>query len=320
MAKKVLITGISGFAGSFLASHLLKKNDYEIYGTYLSDNSLQNLADSRDKLTLRKLDLNDSDKVASLVQDVKPDWVFHLAALPSPAESFKNPAGFLTNNITAEVNILEALRTNDLTNSRMLIVASAEVYGLVDSSDLPVDEETKFRPISPYGVSKIAQDLLGLQYVLSYDMDIVRVRPFNHLGPRLSPQFAPSAFAKKIVEIETGKEKPILTVGNLEAKRDYTDVRDVVVGYELLLEKGKKGDVYNLGSGKSHKMSEILSTLLSFSKAKIEIKVDKSLLRPNDIPEFVCDHTKITRELGWEPTIPINQSLKDTLDYWRQIG
>lgn len=317
--RKVLVTGISGFAGSFLAEYLLSNGDYLISGTYLSDSSLTNLSKIKDQLDLVKIDLTDTQGVSSLIRKIKPDMIFHLAAQPSPAASFKNPSLTINNNITAQLNLLEAIRENNFTRTRTLIVSSAEAYGLVSKKDLPIDEETKFAPMSPYGVSKIAQDFLGLQYFLSYNLNIIRVRPFNHVGPRLSSQFAPSAFAKKIAEIEKQKTAPKLRVGNLDAKRDFTDVRDIVVGYHLLMEKGKSGEVYNIGSGVSYKISEILEILLSLSSVKIKVEVDRELLRPNDIPELICDNTKIKNLTGWKPKIPIDVSLKDTLDYWRKI-
>jgi GDP-4-dehydro-6-deoxy-D-mannose reductase len=199
------------------------------------------------------------------------------------------------------------------------VVASAEVYGCVKKEDLPIDEETPLNPTNPYAVSKLTQDFLGLQYHLSYGLKTLRVRPFNHVGPRQSPNFVVSTFAQKIVEIEKGKREPVLPVGNLQAKRDFTDVRDVVKVYSLLMEKGEFGEVYNIGSGVSYKIAEILEKLLSISKVKITVKVDKSLFRPIDDPDLVCDVTKVTKLTGWRPEIPIEKTLKDTLDYWRNI-
>lgn len=319
MIKKVLITGISGFAGSYLGEHLLSKKDLDLHGTYLAENSLSSITDIRNKIQLNKIDLLEKDHVEGLIDKIKPDLVFHLAALTSPSDSFKHPAEVITNNITAQINLLEALRVNNLQKTKILIVSSADVYGRVDKKDLPIDEETRFIPTSPYSVSKIAQDFLGLQYFLSFKLQIVRVRPFNHIGPRQSPGFVVSDFAKKIAEIEKGKTEPILRVGNLEAKRDFTDVRDVVLAYDLLLEKGKAGDVYNVGSGIAYKISSLLEYLLSFAKIKIRVEVDKSLLRPIDTPELRCNNEKFSKLTGWQPAIPLEQTLKDTLDYWRSL-
>ena len=317
--KKVLVTGITGFAGSHLADRLTLNSEYEVYGTYLSDKSLANVAHIKDKIHLTKVDLINEADVLSLVTNVKPDIVFHLAAFAATGESFQNPSSVITNNIASQVNLFEGLRKNKLEKTRVLVVSSAEVYGMVQKDMLPINENTPLRPVNPYSVSKIAQDFLGLQYVLSYGFDIVRVRPFNHIGPRQTPQFVVASFAKKIAEIEKGLQKPILSVGNLEAKRDFTDVRDMVCAYELLIEKGEAGEVYNVGSGVSHKISDILQTLLSFSTSKIEIKVDPALLRPIDTQEIVCDCSKMQKLTGWKAKILLDKSLKDTLDYWRGI-
>lgn len=317
--KKIFITGITGFAGSFLAEHLLSSHkNINIFGTYLTDSSLENITKIDDKINLVKIDLTDFPKVSDIIHSIKPDIIYHLAAIPSPAESFKNPAHTIYTNITAELNVLESLRIHNLIETRILIISSAEIYGLVTKDNLPINEEAKFRPVSPYAVSKIAQDFLGLQYHLSFKLDVVRVRPFNHIGPRQSADFVVSSFAKKIALIEKKKMEPVLKVGNLESKRDFTDVRDVVRAYALLMEKGKNGEVYNLGSGVSYKIKDVLDILLSFSKEKIKVLVDPELLRPNDIPELICDNNKV-QSLGWKPEIKIEESLKDTLDYWRRI-
>ncbi len=317
--KKVLITGATGFAGSFLAEHIVKDPQSKVYGTYVSDKSLENVAAIQDSASFHKVDLTVEQEVTALIEGIRPDAVYHLAALPSPAESLDNPTGYLTNNIGAEVNLLEALKNTGLSETKVLVVASAEVYGMAEEKDLPLSEEAPFRPVNPYAVSKIAQDFLGLQYFLAYGLQIVRVRPFNHIGPRLSDKFAASAFAKKIAEIESGRREPVLHVGNLASRRDLTDVRDIVRGYELLLEKGEVGEVYNLGSGKSYQTQYVLDILLAFSDRSIKVEVDESLLRSQDTPDMYADTTKVQKDTGWKPEIDIEQSLKDTLDYWREI-
>lgn len=316
--KKALVTGITGFAGSHLAEHLLSLGKYIVSGTYNSSKTNPNIQHIEKKLDLHQVDLTEYEKVKTLLATTKPDVIFHLAAFPSPAESFKNPAGFLTNNITAELNILEAAKELGLVTTKILIVSSAEVYGLVKAHDLPIDEDTPLRPVSPYGVSKIAQDFLGLQYFMTHGLPVVRVRPFGHIGTRQSPEFVVSAFSKKIAEIEKGNHAPILTVGNLESKRDLTDVRDMVRAYELLLEKGKAGEVYNAGRGESYIIQTVLEKLLALSTVQIEIAQDPALFRPNDIPELRCDTTKISTEIGWKAEISLEKSLEDTLNYWRE--
>lgn len=317
--KKVLITGISGFAGSFLAEFLLSKKEYDVNGTYLLEESIGNIERLKNKIKLMKVDLTKIKGVNKIIRLIKPDYVFHLAALTSPAASFKNPLITIENNIAAEMNLLSGVLDNKLFNTRVLIVSSAEVYGLVKKENLPIDEETQLMPASPYAVSKIAQDFLGLQYFLSYNLKIVRVRPFNHIGPRQSPNFVVADFARKIAEIEKGKTESVISVGNLDAKRDFVDVRDMVRAYLLAIEKGEIGEVYNIGSEKSYKISDILDMLLNLSKVKISVSVDRHRLRPLDIPELLCNARKFKKLTNWKPQIPIEVTLKDTLDYWRKI-
>lgn len=317
--KKVLITGVTGFAGSYLAEYLISKKKYDVAGTYLFDDSLVNVEKIKDKIDLVKIELSKEENVFKLVRDTAPSIIFHLAALTSPADSFKSPTETLMNNISLQINLLEAVRKFNLFKTKILIVSSADIYGLVKKENLPIDEQTPLTPTSPYSVSKIAQDFLGLTYFLSYKLRIVRVRPFNHIGPRQSPSFVVSAFAKQIAEIEKNKREPILRVGNLDTKRDFTNVKDIVRAYFLAIEKGVEGDVYNIGSGISYKISDILDKLVSMSSKKITIQKEKSLFRPSDNPELMCDAGKFRKLTGWKPEISIDTTLKDILDYWRNI-
>lgn len=315
--SKVLITGITGFAGSHLADYLISKNSYEVSGTCLDKTTVRNLESSEDSVALHELNLLDESATAKLIQDEKPDLLFHLAALTSPRSSFDNPKDTFINNVAAQINILEAVRKYSM-STKVLVVSSAEIYGLVSPENLPIDEDTPFNPTNPYAVSKLAQDYLGLQYFLSNKLKIVRVRPFNHVGPRQAPVFVVSAFAKRIIEIERGAEK-VMKVGNLSSTRDFTDVGDMVKAYVLALEKGKEGDVYNLGSGKSYEIGKILEMMIGLSKIEIKTETDQSLMLPSDNPELVCNPSKFAALTGWKAEVPIEKTLEDTLDYWRRI-
>jgi len=316
--KKVLITGASGFVGGHLAEHLVDKGEYDIHGTYLTEDSLQT-SPVKDTIHFTQADLQDKDQVESLIASIKPDWVFHLAAQASVPQSFKDPIGTFHSNIDVQLHLFEALREQELLDTRVLVVGSAEEYGYVTEEDLPVDELTPLRPASPYSVSKIAQDFLGFQYALAYKMPMIRVRPFNHVGPRQAPGFAVSDFSKYIAEVEKGLKDPVMKVGNMQAKRDFTDVRDMVKAYVLLMEMGEVGEIYNIGSGKSHAIQEVFETLASFSTSQITLESDPSKFRPSDIPEIVVDNTKVASLTGWKAEIPFEKTLKDTLDYWRSI-
>lgn len=319
MKKKVLITGISGFAGSHLAEFLIAQKKYEVSGTYLASASLINLAKIVKKLHLVKIDLTYQEEITSFVKKIKPDLVFHLAALPAVGESFDRPEESIINNIIAQLNLLEAIKKLGFLNCRILVVSSADIYGRVSRKNVAIDEKVSFYPTNTYAVSKIAQDFLGLQYFLSYKLKIIRTRPFNHIGPRQSPGFVIADFAQKIAKIEKGKSEPVLRVGNLSSRRDFTDVRDMVRAYTLLIEKGTLGEAYNIGSGASHKISDMLEILLSFTKVKITIKEDSLLFRPQDSLDRVCDNRKFVKLTNWKPEVPLYQTLKETLDYWRNI-
>lgn len=312
--KKVLITGSTGFVGTHLTEYLAERHEFELFGTSLTaQDSTEN------KIQIEKIDLKNASDVADLVNKIKPDQIYHLAAFTSPGDSFDNPTPVVLGNIEIQMNLLNAVKSAGLINSRVLVVTSGEVYGLVSAGDLPLVEESPLRPVNPYAVSKVAQDFLGLQYALSYKMDIVRVRPFNHTGPAQSPSFVVPSFAKRIAEIEKGQCEPTLSVGNLAAKRDFTDVRDIIKGYALLMEKGISGEVYNIGSGMSYAISDLLKRLLALSKKEIIIVEEESKMRPIDVADVYCDFTKLNSLTGWKPEIGIDKTLQDTLDYWRSV-
>jgi GDP-4-dehydro-6-deoxy-D-mannose reductase len=316
--KKVLITGITGFAGSHLAEHLHALGNYEISGIHSSDVP-RNLEKIQAGIHLFKGDLSDGKKVEEILGKVQPEIIFHLAALTSVKYSYNNPLDVITRNIALEYNIFEGVKNNNLDKTLVVVTSSAHVYGYVSPKDLPITEELAFKPDNPYSVSKITQEYLAKQYFYAYKIPVLLLRPFNHIGPRLSPDISISRFAKYIAEAEKGSKPPVLTVGNLDAKRDFTDVRDMVRAYELAIEKCRQGEIYNIGTGVSYAIKDLLDILISLSKIKIDVQPDSSLFRPSDTPELRADATKFREATGWKPKIAIENSLKDTLDYWRSI-
>mgnify|MGYP005846311837 CR=1 FL=1 len=311
---KALITGISGFVGSHLAEYLLETTDWKVAGTVFGP--YKNIAGLCDRLELYPAELSRLDVVTFVLEQTRPDLIFHLAGQPLVAASRQDPWGTLETNIHTQLNILEGvLRVNPA--CRVLVVGSSEEYGLVSPEDLPIDEETPLRPLSAYAVSKVAQDLLGLQYYLTHHLPVIRVRPFNHIGPRQRIGFVASDFASQIAAAELGLQPPVMEVGNLAARRDFSDVRDVVRAYVLLITAGEPGQVYNVGSGESHSIQEMLDILLSMSRIQIEVRPDPGRMRPSEVPEAVCDATRIRERTGWRTLISFRQSLEDVLEYWR---
>ncbi len=313
---KALITGITGFVGSHLAEYLLSKG-IEVSGSVRWRSRLENIEPVKEQLNLIECDLRDAFSVKKMIERIKPDYVFHLGAQSYVQFSWHTPHETFQTNVGSQINVLEGLLELKL-SPKIQIAGSSEEYGLVLPNEVPIKEENPLRPLSPYGVSKVSQDLLGYQYFRSYGMRIVRTRAFNHTGPRRGDVFAESNFSKQIAEIEKGKRPPIIHVGNLDAVRDYSDVRDVVVAYWLSLEKGHPGEVYNIASGKGYKISEMLDTLLTLTKVKIKIEHDPSRMRPSDVELLVGDATKFRKHTGWAPGIPFKKTLEDLLNYWRE--
>ena len=314
----VLITGITGFAGSHLADYILENHpDAQVYGMVRWRSRMENIVHIEDRIHLIEGDLKDMASLKRCLAKAQPDRIFHLAAQSFVPTSWNCPAETFAINAVGQINLFEAVLSLGI-SPKIQIAGSSEEYGLVNSNEVPMKETNPLRPLSPYAVSKVAQDLLGWQYFKSYGMKIVRTRGFNHTGPRRGNVFICSNFAKQIVEIEKKKRKPIMHVGNLEAKRDFTDVRDMVFAYWLSLEKGELGEVYNLGRGKTYSIQEILDMLLAISGAVVKIEVDRDRLRPSDVPVLLSDSSKFKKLTGWEPQIPFNQSLQDLLEYWRE--
>lgn len=313
---RVLITGITGFVGSHLADFLLTKENVKIYGIKRWRSRTENIEHLKGKIILKECDLRDGSSVRRVINEIRPQWIFHLAGQSFVPTSWRAPEETISTNIMAELNIFEAVRQVGI-NPWIQIAGSSEEYGMVYENELPVKETNPLRPLSPYAVSKVTQDLLGYQYFMSYELNIVRTRGFNHTGPRRPPVFVCSDFAKQIVEIEKDLCDPTIYVGSLETKRDFTDVRDIVRGYWLALEKGIPGEVYNICSGKGYKIGEILDMLLGMTSNHIKVKKDSARMRPSDVPVLVGDSTKFRKQTGWKPEIPFEKTLKDIMEYWR---
>jgi len=314
--RRVLVTGVTGFAGSHLVDYMLTRGDCEIFGLLRWRSRTENIEHFRNKITLLECDLRDAASTRDVLEKVRPDWIFHLAAQSFVPTSWSAPSESLVTNVIGQVNIFEAMRRIHL-DGRIQLACSSEEYGMVFENELPIRETNPLRPLSPYAVSKVAQDMLGYQYWMSWKLDSVRTRGFNHEGPRRGPVFVASDFAMQVAEIEKGLRPPVLHVGNLDARRDFTDVRDMVRAYWLSLEKCAPGEVYNICSGRAWSIRDMLDLLLSMTKVKIEVKQDPARLRPSDVPVLLGDHSKFTAATGWEPTIPFEQTLRDMLDYWR---
>ena len=342
---RVLITGVTGMTGSHLAEYLLAMEGVEVFGTYRWRSRMDNLEELRSagkvkilgdsttasaknqdsilsdrtraaSLSLIEGDITDPFSMKHIIAAVKPDRIFHLAAQSYVPGSWDAPAETLHRNILGQVNLLEAVREAKV-DPIIHIAGSSEEYGHVLPEELPVKETNPLRPLSPYGVSKVAQEMLGYQYFMSYGLKTIVTRGFNHEGPRRGEVFVTSSVAKQVAEIEKGLKPPILYIGNLSSKRDWSDVRDFVRAYWLATEKCVPGEVYNIGSEVAREVGEMVDMLLSMTDANIEVRVDTARLRPSDVKVLVADATKFKKATGWEPQIPFEKTLRDLLDYWR---
>jgi GDP-4-dehydro-6-deoxy-D-mannose reductase len=308
-----LITGISGFVGPYLARELVA-HGVAVHGLGLHP---AEPAVAESGASYHRLDLLDAAATRRCVDEIQPDLVFHLAALASPSMSWSDPARFFTNNTVGQINLLEAVRAV-VPASRVLVVASSEVYGIPAPSEIPTNEDVPLRPRSPYAASKAAQDLLAYQYHAGFGLNVIRVRPFNHLGPGQSDTYVAAAFASQIARIEAGLQPPEVHVGNLAARRDFTDVRDIVRAYWLALTKGEPGAVYNVGSGHPQSIQLILDRLRDLARVPVEVHVDPARLQPIDLPVTCCDASRLQAVTGWKPQIPFNQTIEDILNDWRE--
>lgn len=316
--ERALITGVTGFVGSHLAEYLLSK-DIEVYGTYRWRSKTENIEKIKNRIKLLETDIRDGHSLEIAIKEAEPDYIFHLAAQSFVPMSWRAPADTLETNIIGTVHLFEAARKSK-TDTKIHVAGSSEEYGMVYENELPIKETNPLRPLSPYAVSKVAQDKLAYQYHMSYGLNIVLTRAFNHTGPKRGHVFVTSNFSKQIAEIENGTKEPVIHVGNLNAKRDFTDVRDVVKAYYLAVTKAKFGEVYNICSENARTIQSVLDMLINLSKTKdIRVEKDPSRMRPSDVEVLQGDCSKFREHTGWKPTIPFEQTMKDLLEYWRAI-
>ncbi len=311
---RILITGASGFVGRHLTAHLAAQQKHEIIG--VSSQKRPPLEGGR----LLVCDLRDADLTRRVLQRYEPDIVFHLAGQAHVPRAFADPVDTLVTNVVGQLNLFEGCRAAGI-DPVILVVSSAEVYGAVTSDAIPIDESQPLKPNNPYASSKAAQDLYAQQYAASHRMKVVRVRPFNHVGPGQSDRFVVSSFARQIAEAEVGKAEPVVLVGNLDSVRDFLDVRDVVRAYDLVARDEFAGDVFNVASGIGVSIQHVLDTLISLANCDIDVRVDPQRVRPTDVPEFRGDSSRLRESTGWTPAYSLHGTLRDVLDDWRaRIG
>jgi len=316
--KRVLITGITGFAGSHLADYLLAEQPgVEVFGTYRWRSRRENVEHLEGRIRLLECDLTDATAVHKALAESRPDAIFHLAAQSFVPASWVAPHQTLADNVAGQTHLFEGIRALGL-DPAVQIACSSEEYGLVLPDEVPIRETNPLRPLSPYAVSKVAQDYLAYQYFMSYGLRVVRTRGFNHTGPRRGEVFVTSNFAKQVASIEAGLQEPVLRVGNLDAVRDFTDVRDMVRGYWLAATKGRPGEVYNLATGHGITIRQMLDQLLALARVEVKVETDPARLRPSDVEVLIGDASKFQADTGWVPRIPFAKTLADLLDYWRE--
>lgn len=322
---RALITGISGFVGSHLTDYLIANTDWIIHGLARWRSPLNNLAqhldriEKRDRLFLESGDLRDQSSLDTIVKTVRPDYVFHLAAQSFPKTSFTSPIDTLDTNVLGTTRLLEAIR-NRAPDARVHVCASSEVFGRVNQAELPIGEDCRFHPASPYAISKVGADLIGRFYAEAYGLHVQTTRMFTHTGPRRGDVFVESNFAKQIAFIEAGLIEPVIKVGNLKSMRTWADVRDAVRAYHMLLTVNPvSGAYYNIGGNHSCTINEMLDALvvLSTRRKGFQIVEDAGRLRPIDADLQIPDTSKFRQHTGWKPEIKFEQTMSDLLMYWR---
>ncbi len=310
--KKAMIIGAAGFVGNYLIQYLSEECGMEVSATKLPHEKIENR-----NAHIYDLDILDKEAIVSLLFEIRPDYIFHLAAQSSVGIAWKNPCLTIDVNIKGSVNVMDAVREL-FYRPRVLLIGSGEEYGHIKENETPIGEDNRVRPGNIYAATKACQNMIGNIYAQAYDMQLMMVRAFNHIGPTQAPIFVVADFCRQVAEIEQGMREPVIYVGNLEAKRDFTDVRDVVRAYTLLIEKGAAGETYNVGSGHAIAIRDILNRIISLSESDITVKRDENKFRPVDVPIIEADITKVRELTGWEPRITLEQTIQETLDYWRE--
>ncbi len=311
--SKVLIVGAAGFVGSYLAAALQNEFGMDVAMTKLPHEKLTGM----DGMAVYDLNILNKEDVVELLMSVRPDYIIHLAAQSSVSVAWKNPGLTVDVNIKGSLNVMDAVRELYY-KPKVLLIGSGEEYGHIRPGETPIKEDNNLRPGNIYAATKACQNMIGSIYAKAYDMHLMMVRAFNHIGPNQAPLFVVADFCKQVAEIEKGLREPVMYVGNLAAKRDFTDVRDVVRAYGLLIQKGEAGETYNVGSGHAVAISEILDMIIANSSCDIKVEVDPNKLRPVDVPIIEADTTKLKQTTGWEQRISLEQTIRETLEYWRE--
>ncbi len=314
---KSMIIGGAGFVGAYLVRHLKNDLGHDVTVTKMVHEHINIDGVDMDDIQVMDLNILNVDDIVGLLKKARPDYIFHLAAQSSVSVSWKNPSLTIDVNVKGGVNILEALRQLDY-KPRTLLIGSGEEYGHIRPGETPITEENICRPGNIYAATKACQNMLGKIYADAYGLNVIMVRAFNHIGPNQTPLFVVADFCKQVAEIEAGKQEPVIRVGNLSAARDFTDVRDVVRAYAMLAEKGQPGETYNVGSGKAVTIEDILNEILNNTVADIQVQVDEKKLRPVDVPIIEADISKLVKATGWAKHIGLQQTIEDTLNYWRE--
>ena len=312
---RILVSGIAGFAGSHLADALLNDSTTYVVGLHHPSHSSQHTIQN-DRFELHHVDILQPEPLEALIRDISPDAVYHLAGMANVLESWTNRRATIETNFLGSFHLLQACRKL-AKFPKVLLIGSGECYGVVPESEQPISEDRPLVPASPYSVSKIAQEMLGMQHAMAEHLPVYISRPFNHTGPRQKETFVCSAFAMQIAAAELGMSEPEIKVGNLIARRDFTDVRDTVAAYQAILKDGRTGEPYNICSGKAVSIQEVLDLLLSHAKREFRVVVDQQRFRPVDMPLLVGSAEKLHRATGWRPRYQLSETLLDLLNYWR---